>query len=302
MPIFILLGAAGVAASYLIPLIITCVVAGVTIVVTFVATRAFYKSEHKNDVEIHNLKKQQMERDHAMREEASRLANEAGIDMQILLKLSKEQQAELKSTIQEFIKNIDDSEAATKNLTTIANTIQEATNNANLQNADLNQELEKIKTELTTVYNKLSNTEKILANKEAELKQTINKLNELGNKIISNEVLEQLDKFQNLQQEYNHIATESSLSQDNEIVSLRSKNIILSETIETLNKTILKLRERLHGNSENEKQQIQEIQKLINDNKLLTETIESLTESVEVQNKTATKFATNHPSQLKLFK
>lgn len=299
---FVVLGAAGVAVvSYLVPLIISCIVGGVTVIVTFISTRAFYKREHQKDVEVQNLKKQQVERDNAMHEEASRLAHAAGLDLQILLKLSKEQLSEFKSAIQDFMRNIDDSDIATKNLTSIANTIQETANIASLECTDLHRELEMIKQELIMVYGKLSNTEQMLALKESELKQTIDKLNELGEKIIAHEILEKLDDLEDLHQEYGHLEAREAeiIAKNDEIAVLRSKNLALGETIESLNKTISKLQKKLNNHSESEKIQIQEIQKLIIDNKLLTETIEALTESMEEQNERATKFTTN---QLKIFK
>ncbi len=302
---FVILGAAAVLmASYLIPLIITCVVGAVTIVVTFVATRAFYKKKKEQETEMENSKKQQMERDHAIHEEVSKIALETGIDMQTLIKLSKEQQAELKYTILEFMKNIEESDTATKNLASIANTIQEATNNATLQNTDLHQELERMKNELIQVYSKLSNTEKALAHKEAELKITIDQLTDLGDKIVQSGILAQLDNIQNLQQEYTKLypSAEELSAKNSEIISLRAKNITFSKTIDSLNRTITELQTRLDDRSENEKNQIQEIQKLIADNKLLTETIESLTESMEEQNIKATKITQNNSSQFRMFK
>jgi len=305
MPLFILLGAAGaVAVSYLVPLIISCVVGGVVIVMTFVATRAFYKKEHEKNKEAENLKKQQMERDNAMHEEASRIAHEAGLDLQILLKLSKEQLAEFKSAIHDFMQNIDDSDKTTKNLTSIANTIEAATNTASLECANLHRELELIKQELIRVYTKLSDTEKMLAIKEAELKQTIDKFNELGEKIMAHNIVEQLDRLQDLQQEYSQIdaTDEDLLTKNDEIAALRSKNLALGATIETLNKSITKLQKKLATHVESEKVQMQEIQKLITDNKLLTETIESLSESIEEQNSRAVKLSKSTTNQLRIFK
>lgn len=296
MPI-VILGAAAIT-SYLIPLIITCVISGVTIVVTFVTTRFFYKKKHENDGELERLKKEQMERDHAVRDEVSKIARETGIDIQVLLNLSREQQLELKRNIQEFMKNIDESDNATKNLNCLANTIQEATINANLQSIDLNTELEKMKTELINVYSKLSNTEKILANKEAELNQTLEKINTFGDKILNSDILEQLNAMQNIQKEFNLIYPASF---DEEINSLKSKNINLSNTINTLKKTINQLNTKLETYSENEKRQLTEIQKLINDNKLLTETIEALTNSIDSQNQKTKKPSINTSNNLRMF-
>ncbi len=306
MPTLITLGATAalVTVSYLVPLIITCVISGIVIVVTFVVTRACYKKEHKKDDEVQNLRKQQAQRDNAIHEEVSRIALETGIDIQELLKLSKEQQKELKIAIQEFMQSIDDSDTATKNLTTIANTIQEATNNANMQTTDICKELELMKKELANVYRKLSSTEQALALKEAELKKTINKLAEFGEKITTNVVLDKLNELENIRKEYTEIypSVKELAIKDEEIMSLKSKNITLSSTITSLNKIIENLQKKLSNHSEVEKLQIQEIKKLISDNKLLTKTIESLAEKMEVQNKKITKDTQNTTSQLRMFK
>ena len=298
MPIPILLGAAAAAAtvSYLIPLIITCISGGVTIIITFFATRAFYKKKHENDSEMQHLKKQQVERDNAIHDEVSKLALETGIDMQTLLRLSKEQQEELKHTIQEFMRNIDESDAATKSLTLIANNIQDATINASTQNISLNLELDRIKNELLKVYTKLKLTEQNLAQKESELQQTIESIGHLGEQILSSDILEKLSCLGNAENDT------KLLDQNDQIILLKAKNSALANTIESLNKTIQALHKKLADCSENERVQIQEIQNLISDNKLLTETIESLTESIESQNKISSKVSQHTFGQLRIFK
>lgn len=296
MPILIALGAAAIVGgvSYLVPLIITCIAGAVTIVVTFVSTRAYYKKDHAKDTEMQNLKKEQAERDAAVRDEVSRIAEETGVNVQTLLELSKEQQSELKKTIQEFMQNIEDSDRATQSLNELAQSIQAATNDANIQQSDLYIELEQMKTELRSVQNKLSNTERALANKESELQQTIATLSELVDKINCSGVIEQVDKLakSEINQDY----------KDAEIMRLKAQNTTLNHTIDSLDISIKDLQSKLKSRTKMEKLQIQEIQELITENKRLTATIESLTESMESNNAKAAQLTSNTSHQLRLFK
>ena len=296
MPILIALGSAAIVGgvSYLVPLIITCITSAVTIVVTFVSTRAYYKKDHAKDTEMQNLKKEQAYRDAAVRDEVSRIAEETGVNVQTLLELSKEQQEELKKTIQEFMQNIEDSDRATQSLNELAQSIQAATSDANIQRSDLYLELEQMKTELRSVQNKLSNTERALANKESELQQTIATLSELVDKINCSGVIEQVDKLAKFEinQDY----------KDTEIMRLKAQNTTLNHTIDSLDISIKDLQSKLKSRTKMEKLQIQEIQELITENKRLTATIESLTESMESNNAKAAQLTSNTSHQLRLFK
>lgn len=309
MPVLIILGAAGlmVGATYLVPLIISCVVGAVTIVVTFVSTRAYYKNKSANEAEMQNLKKEQAKRDAAVRDEVSRIAKETGVDIQALLNLSKEQQAELKNAIHSFMQNIEETDAASQNLSSIASSIQAASAQANIQQSDLYQELEQMKVELTNVHQKLSNTEKALANKEAELQQTITSLVDLGDKINASGILEKLAKLEELDgneppSESIDLNIQRDAAKDAELLTLRAKNNSLSETIEYLNETIADLQSKLKNSTQMEKLQIQEIQALISENKRITKTIESLTENMEENNSKAAQLTTNTAHQLRLFR
>lgn len=289
MPILFVLGAAAIisSATYLVPLIITCVASAVTIVVTFVGTRAYYKQDNAKDTEMQNLKKEQAKRDAAVRDEVSRIAEETGVNIQTLLELSQEQQTELKRTIQEFMQNIEDSDRATQSLNELAHSIQAATNNASLQQSDLYTELEQMKTELQNVQHKLCDTERALADKESELQQTIETLSELIDKINDSGITEN---------------AQSTAEKDVEIMRLRAKNTTLNNTIVTLDTSIKDLQDKLTNSTEMEKLQIQEIQELIGENKRLTATIESLADSMECNTAKATQLTNNTSHQLRMFK
>lgn len=306
MPFLIGLAAEAVVqtATYLIPLIIACASGAVTIILTFFSTRAYYKKAQAKEAEMLNLKKEQARRDAAIRDEVSRIAEEAGVNIQTLLTLSEKQQAELKKTILEFIQNIEDSDQATQSLSTLANAIQAATSNADTQQSDLYSELEQMKTELLNVQLKLSNTERALANKESELQQTIEMLTDLVQKINSSGVIEQADKLANseLTQDLVSLNTDLITEKETEITRLKAKNTTLSHTIESLEVSMQDLQNKLKNSTKMEKLQIQEIQELITENKRLTATIESLTDSMESNTVKATQLTSNSSHQLRLFK
>jgi hypothetical protein len=281
MPILIGLAVAGivVAVSYLVPLIVTCVIAGVAIVVTFVTTRYYYKSEETSNEEANDLKKQQINRDNALHDEASKIVLQAGIDLQTLLKLSKEQQLELKKAIIEFTKNIEDSDIAATNLTKVSDSIQSSVTDTSIITKNLAKELESMKSELMIVNNKLKLTEENLAKKEQELHEIITKLT-LTEKDIS-----KLEKNPDLEAKINPIDLTYAQDKNDELLYLREKNIGLSNTIEKLKTSIVHLKDQLQLTTESEQLQLDEIQKLIAENRTLTTTIEKLVCTMEERQK-----------------
>jgi hypothetical protein len=307
----ILIGAAAagvaVAASYLVPLIISCVVGGVTIIITFVTTRAVYKKNKAKDAELNELKREQAQRDNKVREEASRVAEETGIDMQLLMQLSREQQLELKKVILKFTENIEESNQAAISINQIASSIQTAASSAVSTTEELNIELDKIKAELFSVNEKLKQAEKALSLKEMELHHTIERLIEVEEKMSEDFALNQANTTsftENLSFAYASAANseQSSLDEATELSSLREKNLCLSKTIEQLKVTISALKEKIMRSATKERSQLEEIQNLILENKKLTATIEKLVSSIETQDRQATTAASNNTNHLRLFK
>ncbi|MDF1756727.1 MAG: hypothetical protein P1U74_00265 [Legionellaceae bacterium] len=301
------LAAAVAATSYLVPLIITGVAAGIAVIITFVSTRHVYKKKNTQDNERQDLKREQDIRDNKIREEVSKIAEETGLDVQFLLNLSKEQQQELKAAIVEFIHNIEESDLATKSLNQVASSIQTAANSASEKNQELYTELEKIKTELAFVHNKLKQTEQSLAMKEIELHGMIEKLTSSSTQMSDDFALNidnSADFHSNLTDSYAMIANYemNSSAKKDELSDLKEKNTHLSKTIETLKNTVAHLKQNIYTQDEKDQAQINEIQSLITENKHLTQTIEALANSMEEQNKQKSTIVSSATNQLRLFK
>ncbi|OGV27989.1 MAG: hypothetical protein A3E88_07310 [Legionellales bacterium RIFCSPHIGHO2_12_FULL_35_11] len=306
MIILIGLGAAATiaAGSYLLPLIITCIASGITIIVTFVSTRAYYQSKNDKSEELHELKKEQILRDNKLRDEVSRIATETGLDMQQLLQLSKEQQLVLKNCLSEFTKNIEESDAATKNINEIAGSLEIIAKNSNLQNAVVFNELNKIKNELVLVNNKLKEAESTIIQKDSELQVTLDKLKALEEKFTKDSEINQ-NNMQKLTDEISktnkslEMVEAGLISKDAEIASLREKNLSLSANIISLKNTISSLNTKVSQYTEKDDAKIQEIQLLINENKQLSDTIQELVETIESKN--TSRSANNKPVEIRLF-
>lgn len=298
--------AALVAGSYLVPLIITCVAAGVAIAVTFVATRAFYKEESSKVLELTQLKRSQIKKDSKARDEVSNLAREIGVDTQFFLNLSKAQRLELKRAISDFTQNIEASDKATKNLRHLAGSIKVVANDSSSQITRLNFELEKLKLELSKINFKLKSTEEALEQKEKVLNDTIERLMVTEAKLaddaeVNKETLATLtETTAKLNSAILH--GESELSEKNaEILLLREKNTGLIKTIEELKTTVLTLKDKLLKMERKDHSQIREIEALITENTHLTHKIEVLTNTMESKNK-KDKGDTFSMSNLRLFK
>lgn len=333
MPILTGLGvtAAVTTVSYLGPLIISCVVSGISIIITFISTRAFYKEEKEQNTEYTKLKKDQKNRDLQLRKEIEKIAYETGIDLQVLLNLSKEQRLEIKKALDSFTQNIVDSAQATLSLNQIVSKIQITTNDALMQNSVLHKELDIIKSELKTIRDKLSKAEQKLANKEKDLNITINKLKLIEEKLsltTSSSVLTGRfttepfcahpanpddDKNPSLLSQNNldicrtpvtnnELNNELNNEKNKELNNLRKHNLALSNTIETLKNSISNLETKLTKTTIKENEYLSEIQNLIAENKQLTKTIEDLAAILEQQNKQASLLTTNTKTHLRLFK
>lgn len=305
MPL-ILLGAAAVAATtYLVPLIISCVVGAVTVIVTFVGTRAYYANSSEDDVELQDLKEEQAKNDAAIRNEMARIASETGVDIQKLLAMSKNQQAELKKSIHSFMQNIEKNDELKQSFSSIVDSLQETSTDANVQQKNLHAELERMKAELVSVNQKLSETAQDLADKEAKLQQTIRTLADFENKVNGSEILNQLESLQKLghlnHQQGGVVKPQMDSEKDAEILALRTKNSSLSQTVDNLTGVVHNLQTNIKNRTATEQLQIQEIQKLIIENKRMTATIESLTKQIAENNSKASQLTTSAANQLKLF-
>ena len=303
---FILLGAAGVvvAATYLVPLIIACVVGAVTVIATFVVTKAYYENSSENDVEMQNLKAEQVKNDRMIRDEIERITHETGVDIQKLLKLSKEQQDEFKRSIDGFMQNIEKTDELRQSFSLIADSLQGSSTDANLQQEILNSELERMKVELSHVNQKLSETARELASKEEKLQQTIKALTDFEDKFNSSEVLSQLEriaKIDEVSRQKGDFAEQADSEKDAEILVLRARNSSMNQTIDDLTSTVNRLQLNLKDRTEIEQLQLKEIQELIGDNKRMTTTIESLTDKIAENNNRASQLTTNTVNQLRLF-
>ena len=334
MPIlFALAAGVVVAVSYLVPLIIACVLGGAAIVATFFTTRYYYKNEEANNEEANELKKQQIQRDNALHDEVSKITLQAGIDLQTLLKLSHEQRLELKKAIIDFTKNIEDSDLAATNLTKVSDSIQSSVAETSLITQDLAKELDIMKSELMIVNDKLRLTEENLAQKEQELHEVITKLTytckdiaELDNptdleaqidslyatdtkdntlfesSAFLSSTAKETDEEISIQPLCNSELTEASANRISmELLYLREKNIGLSHTIDKLKTSIAHLQSKLQVTTANEKLQLEEIQKLIAENRKLTTTIEKLVCAIEEREKYETMPHHEKKTSLRLF-
>lgn len=237
MPGLVLLGAATVAgASYLAPIIISCVVNGVTIIVTFVTTRAFYKRKQPVDKQRQNLEKQQMQRDHATREEASKVAKETGTDVKILLQLSKQELDIFAKNNQQLKKNNEAFDIENQNLTTIAKDIYEKNHSASAINTELHNELEQVKVKLVNVNDNLRLTGEKLTFQEAKFKKTVTKLTKEVENLVNDDLVGETHKLREINQNFH-----TSLATNVQMQSLLDENLSLRQNIDNKDEIIIKL-------------------------------------------------------------
>lgn len=284
----ITIGAGVIAVSFLVPLIITCVVAGIVIVATFFVTRFYYKSKAGQAAQRADAYQEQYEREVKVRQDLCHVAEQAGIDMQTLIDISQKHQAAFQQALSSLVKSLHESAQTTEKLNQVASSIQTAANHTAGYAETLSEELKTIKLELTSIHKKLTDTEKALADREKELQLTIAKLKSI--EPLTEKSHAQQDIIQAFIENSQFIqeAIEVDINQANEeaLFALREENLHLRSKIQQLTETVSRLNLGLIQSNDNNHKNLHDIQSLLNTNAQLSHQIDHLTHDLENQNTT----------------
>lgn len=275
---------AAAGASYLIPLVISCIGGAIVATATFFA--GFKMARRKNNADLSGLKKQQYERDKQTKQEAENIVVQTEQDVRDILAQTKKQNAALDQTILDFQEEIDASKKVTGSLEKFTHGVRDLTETGKINLTDMCTELERVNTELIRVTDALKIKEQSLDEKDKLLKNTLDKLTHCEKK-ASHDALISIQNIQKLQIEISHIYKEfdmirkTKLLQKEQVDTLMEQNQRLTATINKLEKTILDLSDSLENANIKNDTQCQETQRLLDENKQLALLIEELSHVIE---------------------
>lgn len=263
-----------VATSYLVPLIITCVIAAVTIIATGVTS--YYTGRwrsNKESAELERLHAELLQREVNIRDAATSLAEDTQNKMDNILQQTQAQQTHINNNLaqlDEYTLQMDQNtkqiEQSTKVIDQISNDFQFKTDNYSADTEKLIEEINTLNQKMKETQRTLQDTEQLLANTLIELstaQQSLALSMQQGNeKIIT--VTQQLTDV-------------SVYFTNSDIEKLRNDNIQMAKNIKELEQTLTKLSLAYKTISQTNRTQFSEINQLHEENKRLHTIILKLT-------------------------
>ncbi len=276
--------AAAVGASYLLPMIISCIGGVIVAIAAFFA--GFRMARRRNETDLSGLKKQQHERDKQTRQEAEDIVMQTDQNVRDILSQTQKQQTRLDQTITSFQEEIDTSTEITERFENVTYDIREVAARGEIKLAEMSTKISGLNTELIHINDLLKIKEQNLDEKDALLKNTIDKLIECEQKAshdasVCIEHIQELQlKITNFHLKFNIFRKANSLENEH-VENLREQNKLLTATIDKLEKTVLDLSASLENATTKNEHQYQEVKRLFDENKLLSLLVEDFSKIVE---------------------